>query len=49
MSPDEMWLTTVIELAVQNVPEGGSFGAVVVADGAVNSMSSSPATGRAGP
>ncbi|MGH3766975.1 MAG: nucleoside deaminase [Pseudonocardiaceae bacterium] len=35
MSPDEKWLTEVIELAVRNVPAGGPFGAAVVADGAL--------------
>jgi guanine deaminase len=33
MSPDEKWLTTVIEFAVRNVHEGGGpFSAVIVAE-----------------
>ncbi|MGH3823787.1 MAG: nucleoside deaminase [Pseudonocardiaceae bacterium] len=35
MSLDEKWLAAAIELAVRNVPEGGPFGAVVVAAGAL--------------
>ncbi len=35
MSPDQKWLAAAIDLAVRNVPAGGPFGAVVVADGAL--------------